>query len=299
MKKFLILTLLFMSAHLALAGISYKLVDGLTYYELLEVKPDASYEDIKISFRRLARKNHPDKPDGNEELQKEISNAYDVLKDVNKRKDYDRWLNGTSKSTKTNSSSTNTRQKSNLEIRMDILHFIVQDLQTKILKYLQQYPQATLQDLSEVAFANILYNERYLPDALMNPDDLWHLFNDYALNPYIYKQWNQDTMISLAAASYRFLKEKPQHLAQPILNQAKQRMLYVLNSSELSHERVLFVDKIWQVLFERSYFYRPKPEPNPNTADSCTILMAEGIYTDGNGTQWKIPIQVKINIGFK
>ncbi|MGI6456147.1 MAG: DnaJ C-terminal domain-containing protein [bacterium] len=61
------------------------------YYEILGVKRDASQEEIKKAFRTLARQYHPDstkKPDAEEKF-KEINEAYEVLKDPEKRKRYD------------------------------------------------------------------------------------------------------------------------------------------------------------------------------------------------------------------
>lgn len=62
------------------------------YYELLGVKRDASQEDISRAFKKLARKYHPDLNPGDksaEEKFKEINEAYEVLKDPEKRKLYD------------------------------------------------------------------------------------------------------------------------------------------------------------------------------------------------------------------
>ncbi|MBE6450879.1 MAG: molecular chaperone DnaJ [Alphaproteobacteria bacterium] len=64
------------------------------YYELLEVNKNASADEIKRSFRKLAMKYHPDRnPDDKEaELKfKEINEAYEVLKDDQKRAAYDRY----------------------------------------------------------------------------------------------------------------------------------------------------------------------------------------------------------------
>lgn len=64
------------------------------YYKILEVDENASREDIKAAYRRLARIYHPDK-NGDEELFKEINTAYSILNnDLSKRK-YDSQLNNT------------------------------------------------------------------------------------------------------------------------------------------------------------------------------------------------------------
>ena len=66
------------------------------YYSILQVSPKATAEDIKLSFRRLARQYHPDlHPNQPEtaEYFKQISQAYDVLSDEVKRRRYDRDLN--------------------------------------------------------------------------------------------------------------------------------------------------------------------------------------------------------------
>src|ERR1700747_829684 len=62
------------------------------YYEALGVKKNASTEDIRKAFRKLARKYHPDVNPGDkaaEEKFKTISEANDVLSDPKKRKIYD------------------------------------------------------------------------------------------------------------------------------------------------------------------------------------------------------------------
>lgn len=59
------------------------------YYEILGVNKNASDEDIKKAYRKLAQQHHPDKQTGNEEKFKEISEAYETLSDPQKRKNYD------------------------------------------------------------------------------------------------------------------------------------------------------------------------------------------------------------------
>ena len=68
------------------------------YYEILGVSQDATNEEIKSCFRKLAFQYHPDhNRDGDaEEKFKEINEAYQVISDPEKRAAYDRFGHGLS-----------------------------------------------------------------------------------------------------------------------------------------------------------------------------------------------------------
>ena len=78
-----------------LAGVQFR-----DYYETLGVARDATLDDVKRAYRKLARKYHPDvSSDKDAEAKfKEVGEAYAVLKDPEKRAAYDRfganWKNG-------------------------------------------------------------------------------------------------------------------------------------------------------------------------------------------------------------
>ncbi len=59
------------------------------YYKVLGVSRNASEEEIKKAFRKLAHAHHPDKSGGDEAKFKEVSEAYSVLSDKKKRAQYD------------------------------------------------------------------------------------------------------------------------------------------------------------------------------------------------------------------
>lgn len=70
-------------------------VDFKDYYKIMGVEPDASAEEIKRAYKKLARKYHPDvsdEPDAQDRF-KEIGEAYDILKDPEKRAEYDQLRN--------------------------------------------------------------------------------------------------------------------------------------------------------------------------------------------------------------
>ena len=60
----------------------------MNYYDILGVSEDASQDDIKKAYKKLAMKHHPDRGGDNKQFQ-EISQAYDTLSDSEKRSYYD------------------------------------------------------------------------------------------------------------------------------------------------------------------------------------------------------------------
>jgi DnaJ-class molecular chaperone len=61
------------------------------YYRILGVSEDAAAEELKGTYRKLAFQYHPDRNPGSEEMMKEINEAYAVLSDDRKRREYDSY----------------------------------------------------------------------------------------------------------------------------------------------------------------------------------------------------------------
>lgn len=87
------------------------------YYQILNISQNATQEEIKKAFRTLAKQYHPDvnsNPNANEIMQ-QITEAYEVLSDVEKRKQYDKKLGNipkASQNTSVYSSYTKTKSES-------------------------------------------------------------------------------------------------------------------------------------------------------------------------------------------
>ncbi|MDP1629653.1 MAG: DnaJ domain-containing protein, partial [bacterium] len=61
------------------------------YYKILGVQKNASEEEVKKAYRKLAHQHHPDKSGGDEKKFKEINEAYQVLSNKEKRAQYDQF----------------------------------------------------------------------------------------------------------------------------------------------------------------------------------------------------------------
>ncbi len=66
-------------------------MSGKDYYKILGVNKNASQDELKKAYRKLAHEHHPDKNGGNDAKFKEVTEAYSVLGDAQKRQQYDQF----------------------------------------------------------------------------------------------------------------------------------------------------------------------------------------------------------------
>lgn len=66
-----------------------------SYYAILGISPDASTGEIKDAYRRLAKQYHPDHAGGDSRKFRDIQEAYSVLADSEKRRQYEKGRSGT------------------------------------------------------------------------------------------------------------------------------------------------------------------------------------------------------------
>ncbi len=64
----------------------------MTFYDVLEVRSDATADDIRAAYRQLAKEHHPDCRGGSDAKFAELTEAYAVLRDPGSRRAYDQFL---------------------------------------------------------------------------------------------------------------------------------------------------------------------------------------------------------------
>ena len=140
------------------------------YYKILEINKNATDEEIKKAYRKLAKKWHPDKNLNNpraEEKFKEIQEAYDVLSDKKKRENYDNPYNFSSEDVFSefdffkNFKTSSKKQQSDYDFFQDIENFF-KEKNNKTLKgsNLKLKVKITFEEFIKGTFKEIKYKRK-------------------------------------------------------------------------------------------------------------------------------------------
>lgn len=92
------------------------------WYHILQISENATEEEIKAAYRKLAKKYHPDTHPGNKEYERrflEISEAYSILSDYKKRQAYDeeQWQKIQSRKTQKRSTKKRTPEAESVDFQ--------------------------------------------------------------------------------------------------------------------------------------------------------------------------------------
>lgn len=102
----------------------------IDHYKILKVSRNASLQDIKKSYKRLALKYHPDKNKDTSELFKQIVNAYAILSDSKQRSKYDLTLRTDSKRSSNTEPVNGFKKENTIVLNISLDDFIKQDTVT-------------------------------------------------------------------------------------------------------------------------------------------------------------------------
>jgi len=92
-------------------------------YEVLDIQSDASLEQVKKAYKRLALQYHPDRPNGNKEKFQQIAMAYEVLSDKSKRQEYDLLMKRSKMHSKSKQSQQSQQSQSYYDYQTDPMFY--------------------------------------------------------------------------------------------------------------------------------------------------------------------------------
>lgn len=282
--KFLFLATLTLISLSLQAGEVFEHIDGQDFYEFFGVGRNAKMTEITASFRKKMVPVHPDRG-GDATRAQVITNAYAVLK--NRRAQYDLWLGG--------GASTQSSEASDDDIRKRTLHMMVDEIAKNLAKY--DVRSMTVPQLAEVGRITIIYNQRFMPFASLEPNDLSYLINEFTLNQQAYEQWSAATLYTVGYGVIEVLRQ------YQLGGGRYDGYLHKINELRGLFERIILkfgrhdflaqvADSLYQYMTGYSYIVHLQNQ------SSCEQTLETGIpVRDQYGREWIIPIRINVKLG--
>ena len=303
---------------------NFQLVDGKSYYQILEVGQTADADEIKRAYRAKAKELHPDHGSGDEEQLKVVNNAYDVLKDPQKRAAYDRWLSsqGRSRTGSGPQSNGNSGYSGNERWRYERARRAYEDEQRWWRESQQQQEDENRQRVQEAIRETVFeidqdlrqrmnYRNVYLTQLITpavgiinehlgylyqrDRDEyyyaMYRLFMNYTLQPNDYR--NADAMATMGGAILRLLEgaSRQNDGWGPGAARLRDRLIQSLKSV-LDQTGSRQHDKVWKLFYGHSYF---APATCGHNLSQGTVMMT---MRDPWGREYQVPVHINISIKF-
>jgi len=135
-------------------------------YSILEIKENSTQNDIKKAYKKLALKYHPDKTNDKSSYKFiEISNAYNILSDENKRKEYNNILKNSDKYHNKYSDKYNQKHSNNMIVNLlDNLKSLLKDdyYQKILLIFGDKIINTILNSKENLSFNSLVFNHNFL-----------------------------------------------------------------------------------------------------------------------------------------
>lgn len=262
---------------------NFQNIDGLNFYQFFDVARDAELKEINVSFRKMMAKQHPDNG-GNPERAKQISNAYSVLK--NRREKYDLWLASTGGASTQNPFSDE-------DLRRRTLDSMINEIAKSLLQY--DIHRMTAAQFAEIGRFMIIYNQRFMPFASLEPQDLKYLITEFLLNPEAYEKWSHVELYTLGVGVIEVLRQY--QMDGGAWNGYHQK----LGEVQLSLEQALAhysPNTLISQTAEKVYHHLTGYRYTPAAHNSCEQALETGVrFRDSQGREWIIPVRIEIKLG--
>lgn len=286
MKHLLLLILSYTPFILAAEQFSH--LDGRNYYQILGVERSASQEDIKKAYRKLMMKYHPDRKGGNADKAKNITQAYNIIGDHNKRINYDMWLSEGSDTASGRGYEDETSQRER-ELQKNASYVL-----NEAAKVRAQYPHETLDQMVEHGRSHVIYVMRFMPDANYTTEELWRLINEFGQIAFEKGQITEDAFAMLAGGALQYLKERADngnfYGEKGYLQRMDMTLDRKLQGLQNGHNTVW--NTLWKILSNGRSFYH-----SPPVTQNCSSSLTQVLRFTHNGIVYEIPISISISLG--